>query len=292
MAQKPKKSSKTSRKLTSRDFERMWGDEGPYSQVRLCEETRILDDSVSRVFLVVEAEINPFTFEYIAANLKRFLDDEPIVQLIGSAENRGKFGYVASAGEVELDGEESRRFAREQADMTIQTLIRMHAFVMEEFGLRQLKQNRSTSAVGEPGNFGVAVDDGHERFVWNPEAGRVEPADGIRFFVVFAFGKGFNFKRKTADILTSVLEKALEKFDAGIEDLRPYQEYILVTFLLPFDVPPADFIEFVIRACNAIAKKPMFQKDYLVTNVKKPTPREVMNFLGRVVGDKDKRLKK
>ena len=41
----------------------MWGEDGPYSQVRLCEEARILDDCVSRVFLVVEAEINPFTFE-------------------------------------------------------------------------------------------------------------------------------------------------------------------------------------------------------------------------------------
>lgn len=52
------------KKLTKTDYKKMWGDDGPYSQVRLCEETRILDDSVSRVFLVVEAEINPFTFEW------------------------------------------------------------------------------------------------------------------------------------------------------------------------------------------------------------------------------------
>lgn len=123
--------------LTQKDYDQMWGEDGPYSQVRLCEETRILDDSVSRVFLVVEAEINPFTFECIQRHRQQFADDEPVTQLLDHAEYRGKFGYVVSAGEVELRDEASRRFARKQADMTIHTLIRMHAFVIEKYDLRQ-----------------------------------------------------------------------------------------------------------------------------------------------------------
>ncbi|MDO8594082.1 MAG: hypothetical protein Q7R93_01020 [bacterium] len=128
---------KDQKKLTQKDYERMWGEGGPYSQVRLCEETRILDDSISRIFLVVEAEINPFTFECIQEHRKRFADDEPVTQLLDHAEYRGEFGYVVSAGEIELRGEESKRFMRKQADMTIQTLIRMHAFVIEKYNLRQ-----------------------------------------------------------------------------------------------------------------------------------------------------------
>ena len=124
------------KKLTQRDYGQMWGEEGPYSQVRLCEETRILDDSVSRVFLVVEAEINPFTFEYIQKNRKKFETDEEVNQLLHHAEYRGKFGYVVSAGEVEIRDKESYDFAQKQKDMTIKTLIRMHRFVMDEYNLQ------------------------------------------------------------------------------------------------------------------------------------------------------------
>ena len=84
-----KKDKKINKKLTPKDYERMWGKNGPYSQVRLCEETRILDDSVSRVFLVVEAEINPFTFEYVQKHRQRFANDESVLQLLDHAEYRG-----------------------------------------------------------------------------------------------------------------------------------------------------------------------------------------------------------
>ena len=114
------------KKLTQRDYDRMWGEDGPYSQVRLCEETRILDDSISRVFLVVEAEINPFTFEYIQKNRKKFENDEIINQLLDHAEYRGKFGYVVSAGEVELRDKESHDFARFAEPRFERVAIRFH----------------------------------------------------------------------------------------------------------------------------------------------------------------------
>src|SRR3990167_7497630 len=96
------KNAYKSPKLTPKDFERMWGEDGPYSQVRLSEEIRILDDSVSRVFLVVEAEINPFTFEYVRQHRQKFAHDQAILTLLDHAEYRGQFGYVVGAGEVEL----------------------------------------------------------------------------------------------------------------------------------------------------------------------------------------------
>ena len=54
----------------------LWGETGPYSQANLRKEARILDDQVSRVFLVVEADINPTTFEIIASNEELILETE------------------------------------------------------------------------------------------------------------------------------------------------------------------------------------------------------------------------
>ena len=283
-----KKDQKTSKKLTSKDYARMWGEDGPYSQVRLCEETRILDDSVSRIFLVVEAEINPFTFEYIQKNRQKFLNDEPVLQLLDHAEYRGKFGYVVSAGEVELEDEESRRFARKQAGMTVQTLIQMHAFIIEEFGLKR------------DDKYGVIEDRilRDEFFVWNDEVDKIEPAidelwsnktfigspagirnNKIRFFIALAFEKNFDFKKENVILFAKTLKITASSFQVEVADTKSYQEYILITVLIPFDIAPATFIEAVINKCNEAGARPMFQKDSLVTNVKKPTPEQIMSFL-------------
>lgn len=264
-----KNQQKSNKKLTSQDYERMWGEDGPYSQVRLCEETRILDDRVSRIFLVVEAEINPFTFEYAQKHRQQFLNDEPILQLLDHAEDRGKFGYVVSAGEVELQGEESKQFARRQADMTIQTLIRMHTFVMEECGL------------GRDTGYGVIDDNTSSdgRYVWNQEEGRVEPAgDGLwegtaliggpagvrdnkmRFFVVLAFVKDHDLKKTSATAFARALKEVSIRFGVGIEDAETFQEHALITALMPFELAPATFIEAVLDACNAAVKKTLVPK--------------------------------
>lgn len=291
-----KKGRKISKKLTPQDYEHMWGEDGPYSQVRLCEETRILDDSVSRVFLVVEAEINPFTFEYVQTHRQKFINDEPVLQLLDHAEYRDKFGYVVSAGEVELKDEEAVRFARKQTDATIQTLIRMHTFVIDECGLRR----ESTYGVVE----GKASLDHH--FVWNEGEGWVEQAgDGlwddktliespagirnnkIRFFFVLAFSEHFDFKRESAVALAQALKKISVSFQAIIEGIDSFKEYTLITALLSFDIVPSNFIEATLDACTMAGKKPIFQKDYLVTNVKKPTPEQIMSFLKQLPLDRD-----
>jgi hypothetical protein len=287
---------KTNKKLTPKDYERMWGQSGPYSQVRLCEETRILDGSVSRVFLVVEAEINPFTFEYIQKCRQRFRRDEPVLQLLDHAEYRDNFGYVVAAGEVKLQDEGSRQFARKQAEMTIQTLIRMHTFIMDEFGL------------GQGGKYGVVEDKmpHDEQFMWNEKTGQAESVEGglwegktfigspagiqnnkIRIFFVLAFEKSFDLKKESAVFFAKILKKASLSFNVEIEEAESFQEYILITALVPFDVAPASFIEAVLDGCNMVGKKVIFKKDYFVTNVKKPTPEQIMLFLKQLPLDRD-----
>ena len=287
-------------KLTKQDYSRMWGEDGPYSQVRLSEETRILDDSISRVFLVVEAEINPFTFEFVQKHRKKFDSDEAVKQLLDHAEFRGEFGYVVSAGEVELRDEESCDFAQKQKDATIETLIRMHRFVMKECGLN--KDNR----------FGVIDDKVSEKqqFVWDDNFGMIEnrqnelwenetlvksPAgiknNKIRFFIVLAFVKEFDFKKASVKVFAQTLKAVAEKFTVDIEECESFHDHMLITALVPFTVAPAEFIETVIDECNASLKKQMFQKDYFVTNVKRPAPDVIMGFLKQLPLDKDARMK-
>ena len=60
-------------KLTHKLREKLWGEDGPYSEVHLIIETRILDDREARKFVIVELNINPLSFEFlkrIASNLK------------------------------------------------------------------------------------------------------------------------------------------------------------------------------------------------------------------------------
>lgn len=266
----------------------MWGENGPYSQVRLCEETRILDDSVSRIFLVVEAEINPFTFEYVRKCRQQFANDEPVLQLLDHAEYRDKFGYIVSAGEIELEGDESRRFARKQTDMTTQTLIRMHAFVMAECGLKQGSK------------YGVIADKTFrdDRLIWNDEAGRADPVSDefwddttfisspagirgnkMRFFFVLPFESDFNFKKEPAVAFAKTLKKLSVSLNVEIESAESFMEYALVTALLPLDLAPANFIESVLSDVNTTEKRPIFMQNYFVTNVKKPTPDQIRTFL-------------
>lgn len=116
---------------TMKQADKLWGVNGPYSQANLTTQVRILDDRISRIFLVVEADINPLTYELIKKHRAKFTDDPKILQLLDHAEYRGQeFGYVVSSFEAEYTNEDVMREAQERLNYTIETLIKMHKFVM------------------------------------------------------------------------------------------------------------------------------------------------------------------
>jgi len=105
---------------------------GPYSEAKLIIETRILDDRVSRVFVVVEVAINPLTFEIISKNKRQFMDDPMITQLIEHSENRGQnFGYVSMAFMGEYLDESVMKEAKKAIEYAKKTIVKMHKFVMD-----------------------------------------------------------------------------------------------------------------------------------------------------------------
>ena len=118
--------------LTQKQIDKLWGETGPYSQANLTIQTRILDDRVSRVFLIVEVDINPLTYELVKKYREKFVDDAKIQQLLDCAEYRVQhFGYVTSAFEVEYRNESIMREAQERLKYVTETLIKMHKFVMD-----------------------------------------------------------------------------------------------------------------------------------------------------------------
>ena len=108
--------------LSQKQREELWGDGGPYSEIRMCVETRILDDSVSRIFVVVEANINPTTYKIIKKNRDEFQDDEIIQQLLDHADYRGrKQGYVTCAFKRQLTDDDVMTQAQAHVEYTKQT---------------------------------------------------------------------------------------------------------------------------------------------------------------------------
>lgn len=119
-------------KLTQKQRDELWGEQGPYSEARLSIETRILDDSVSRIFIVVEVSINPLTYKIISKTLKQFVNDKMITQLISHAENRGQnFGYVSMTFISEYKNESVMEEAQNALKYAKATIIKMHKFVMD-----------------------------------------------------------------------------------------------------------------------------------------------------------------
>ncbi len=123
--------------LSEKQRDELWGVEGPYSETRLTIETRILDDSVSRIFVVVEASINPFTYRIIKRNRKKFSDDEMIQQLLDNSSYRGmKYGYVTCSFIEQLIPEEDDKIimkrAQESLEYTKKTIIKMHEYVIKK----------------------------------------------------------------------------------------------------------------------------------------------------------------
>lgn len=129
-------------KLTKKQRDNLWGETGPYSQLNLTIETRILDDSVSRVFAIVDAEINPFTFELMKKNEDKFKGDKIILKkLLENGEYEGdEYGYVSTMYVEELIAEEGNRdgndktfaIAHQILDAVQETIIEMHKFILEE----------------------------------------------------------------------------------------------------------------------------------------------------------------
>jgi hypothetical protein len=313
--------------LTTKDFERLWGENGPYSEVNLSEQTRILDDGVSRVFFTVEVVVNPFTIEYVRKHRKAFGGDEPVLQLIDHAQERGKYGYVASGGEVEVDMPGAREFAQRQARMSTEAIIRMHAFVLEAFGLKELKDTEEKEMRKAAEAFRASVKEKEDKkkekekgkrkekasgLVWDEFAGVAVPEDEALSGMigemmlddmerskyvsyVLPLGKDFDFSKEGAMIFGRALMEASEAFNVKLDEGSAERDFALVCVYMDADTNPDMFIDMVTEICDSEIEGEMFGNDILVGEGEKPTPDIVQSFITSLReddgGKKEKRQK-
>ncbi|MBU0706304.1 hypothetical protein KJ657_03440 [Patescibacteria group bacterium] len=123
-------------KLSKQQLFDLWGVDGPYSEANIKIQTRILDDSVSRVMVEVEANINPLTFRIVKAAKKAFTDDEHLQQLLDHAKYMGKNqGYVVSSFSKEYTDEDVMNEAKIHLKYTEKTILKMHKYAMDLLGI-------------------------------------------------------------------------------------------------------------------------------------------------------------
>jgi hypothetical protein len=125
-------------KLSSQQQFDLWGDGGPYSEAYIKIQTRILDDSISRIMLEVEANINPLTYRIIKGAKKIFANDEPIRQLLDHARYMGKnLGYVVCAFSREYIDESVMEEAKMHLKYVEETIIKMHKYTMDLLNIKR-----------------------------------------------------------------------------------------------------------------------------------------------------------
>lgn len=291
-------SRKKYKKLSQKDRQALWGVDIPYSEVGVIEQHRILNDGVSRIFLVTEAKINPFTFEYIFKNRDAFANDMKMQDLLDHAEYRGlSDGYVVSAGEEELIDMRSIELTKQYKQMLIDQILKMHNFVSEAFGLQGIKlkdskENTIKDSVpsSEPSTY-----------VWNDIKGvtsinnSIQDSDTIinssagikngkfRYFTVLALGstKKTLTKEEVRFIMSNLMDIS-KKLKVDIEDVNGNSGYIIITALISTDTLPADFIETFIKNANSFKKENIFLLDYFITNVARPSFCEIEGFLRKI----------
>ena len=119
-------------KLTSKQIDKLWGETGPYSEIKLITQTRVLDDRVGRIFVQVELYLNPLTYELVKQNRDHFKNEKEVLQIVDQSEYLGgRFGYVSCPFSGEYFDENVMKSAKKQVEKSKEVIIKMHKFVLE-----------------------------------------------------------------------------------------------------------------------------------------------------------------
>ncbi|MDA3840773.1 MAG: hypothetical protein PF572_06855 [Patescibacteria group bacterium] len=122
-------------KLSNKQREQLWGEDGPYSEVNLIFENRILDDKDARNYYYIKIEINPLTFDIVEKNLDDFKDDEWVMSIYESHEEREDGnGYEAYPFRTEYIEKSDYKKAQAALKESKKAVTKMHKYVMQVLG--------------------------------------------------------------------------------------------------------------------------------------------------------------
>ena len=117
--------------LTQKQRDNLWWKDGPHSLAKLTIDTNIISDKLSRIFIIVDIDINPLTFEIISKNRTYFKNDPVITEILNSVHECKSSGYHWEVSRNLYESEADIQKGQCYLHQCQEAIIRMHKFVME-----------------------------------------------------------------------------------------------------------------------------------------------------------------
>jgi len=102
----------------------------------------------------------------------------------------------------------------------------------------------------------------------------------LRYYFIVSSKDGLTFSEFHRDSVKKGFEITCQKYISGIEEINFESSYAMIEILIPMSVAVGDVIEEGISECNKMEEFLFFH--YYVTNVKKPTNEEILEYLDEI----------
>ena len=102
----------------------------------------------------------------------------------------------------------------------------------------------------------------------------------LRYYFIVSSKDGLPFSETHRETLKRGFETISLKYKSEIEEINFEATYAMIGILIPMDVAVGEVIEESISECNKMNE--FLFLDYYVTNVRKPTPKEISKYLEEI----------
>jgi hypothetical protein len=102
----------------------------------------------------------------------------------------------------------------------------------------------------------------------------------LRYYFVVSSNGSLSFSETRKNTLKRAFETVSHKYRSEIEEINFESTYAIMGMLIPMDIAVGEIIEEGISECNKISE--FLFLDYYVTNVGKPTYKEISNYLEEI----------
>jgi hypothetical protein len=102
----------------------------------------------------------------------------------------------------------------------------------------------------------------------------------LRYYFIVSSKGGLTFSESHRDTLKIGFETISQKYNSEIEGINFESTYAMIGILIPMDAAVGDVIEEGISECNKMEEFLFFH--YYITNVKKPTNEEILEYLQQI----------
>jgi hypothetical protein len=102
----------------------------------------------------------------------------------------------------------------------------------------------------------------------------------LRYYFIVSSKDGLPFSETHKNTLKRGFETISHKYKSQIEEINFEATYAMIGMLIPMDIAVGEIIEEGISECNKIGE--FLFLDYYVTNVRKPTCKEISNYLEEI----------